>query len=46
MKKNILLQIIAVLFLFLIVQSVFAHGMSEAEKQTILQGGNLQYLFS
>ena len=44
MKKNILLQIIAVLFLFLIVQSVFAHGMSEAEKQTILQGGNLQYL--
>ena len=44
MKKNILLQITAVLFLLLVVQSVFAHGMSEAEKQTILQGGNLQYL--
>ena len=44
MKKNILLQIIAVLFLFLIAQSIFAHGMSETEKQTILQGGNLQYL--
>jgi hydrogenase/urease accessory protein HupE len=44
MKKNILLQFIAVLFLFLIVQQVFAHGMSEAEKQSILQGGNLQFL--
>ena len=44
MKKNIFLNIIAVLLLLLIAQSVFAHGMSEAEKQTILQGGNLQYL--
>jgi len=34
-----------ILFLFaLVATSVYAHGMSEAEKQTILAGGNLQYL--
>ncbi|MBT6663401.1 MAG: HupE/UreJ family protein [Nitrospina sp.] len=31
-------------FTLLVCSFAFAHGMSEAEKQSILQGGNLQYL--
>jgi hydrogenase/urease accessory protein HupE len=31
-------------FILSVCSFVFAHGMSEAEKQSILQGGNLQYL--
>lgn len=44
MKKNNLLTIIAVLFLFLIAQSVFAHGMSEADKEAMVKGGYTQYI--
>ena len=42
MKKIFVLQI---LLTFLLLSSfAYAHGMSEAEKQTILEGGNLQFL--
>ncbi len=41
MKKILLNQI---LFMALFVPSAYSHGMSEAEKQTILEGGNLQFL--
>ena len=42
MKKTLALQI---LFTVLLLSSfAYAHGMSEAEKQTILEGGNLQFL--
>jgi hypothetical protein len=42
MKKNIALQI---LFTALLVySSAHAHGMSEADKQAILDGGNLQFM--
>lgn len=41
MKKVLLIQI---LFVASFVSSACAHGMSEAEKQTILEGGNLQFL--
>jgi hydrogenase/urease accessory protein HupE len=39
---------INLLFVFsslLFVQSAFSHGMSEAEKQAIVEGGNLQYIW-
>ena len=36
-----LLAIVALLF----VGQVFGHGMSEAEKQTIIEGGNLRYIW-
>ena len=36
-----LLTIVALLF----VGQVFGHGMSEAEKQTIIEGGNLRYIW-
>ncbi len=42
MNRN--LKILISLSLFLLPAFAFAHGMSEAEKQSILQGGNLQYL--
>ena len=42
MKKFLVLQTI---FTALLLSSfAYAHGMSEAEKQAILEGGNLQFL--
>lgn len=41
---NKTLQISLLLSLVLLASFAYAHGMSEAEKQSILQGGNLQYL--
>jgi hydrogenase/urease accessory protein HupE len=41
---NKTLQISLLLSLVFLTSFAYAHGMSEAEKQSILQGGNLQYL--
>jgi hydrogenase/urease accessory protein HupE len=41
---NRTLQISLLLSLVFLTSFAYAHGMSEAEKQSILQGGNLQYL--
>ena len=35
---------ISVLFVLLLSSHVFGHGMSDAEKQAIIEGGNLRYL--
>ncbi|MBG7610603.1 MAG: HupE/UreJ family protein [Anaerolineae bacterium] len=40
-KSRWLLAIVTLLF----VGQVFGHGMSEAEKQTIIEGGNLRYIW-
>jgi len=41
-----LISMITGIFLFtLIAQSAYGHGMSEAEKQAIIEGGNLMYLW-
>lgn len=34
-----------VIFTLLMASQVFGHGMSEAEKQTIIEGGNLRYIW-
>ena len=34
-----------VIFIMLVASQAFAHGMSEAEKLTILEGGNLRYMW-
>ncbi len=39
-----ILAILALLIISLILNQAFGHGMSEAEKQSILEGGNLRYL--
>ncbi len=44
MNKLFLKKILFVIFFLCMASFAFAHGMSEAEKQTILDGGNLQYL--
>jgi hydrogenase/urease accessory protein HupE len=41
---NRILQITLFLSLVFLTSFAYAHGMSEAEKQSILQGGNLQFL--
>ena len=40
-RSRWMLAIIALLF----VGQVFGHGMSEAEKQIIIDGGNLRYIW-
>ena len=44
MKKTLSHQILIVVSLLLVSSFAHAHGMSEAEKQTILDGGNLAFL--
>ena len=44
MNKILLNQILFIALFFFMASFAYAHGMSEAEKQTILYGGNLQYL--
>ena len=34
-----------VIFITIVASQVFGHGMSEAEKQTIIEGGNLRYIW-
>ena len=43
-KRTNLSQWTLGIFTFSIASIAYAHGMSEAEKQTILQGGNLEFL--
>lgn len=38
-------QWLVAIFGFFLVSAAFAHGMSEAEKQSIVDGGNLRYLW-
>jgi hydrogenase/urease accessory protein HupE len=44
MNKTHSYQTFCILLFLLMATSAYAHGMSEAEKQTILDGGNLQFL--
>lgn len=45
LKRNFIFIIMATILLVLWSEFAFAHGMSESEKQSILEGGNLQYLW-
>ena len=45
-SKSMVIYLVGGLFLSLLLsQSVYGHGMSEADKQAILDGGNLRYLW-
>lgn len=44
-KQNIFILIAGLLFFMLLSQFAFSHGMSEAEKQSIIEGGNLRYMW-
>jgi hydrogenase/urease accessory protein HupE len=44
-KQNLFLLSIGLILFFLFTNFAFAHGMSEAEKQAIIDGGNWQYLW-
>jgi len=43
-SMNRFLQLLIIVSLVFLTTHAYAHGMSEAEKQSILHGGNLQYL--
>ena len=45
LNRNHILLIVAVLLAFLFSDQVLAHGMSEEEKQSIIDGGNWSYLW-
>jgi len=45
LKQNLLLLIVGVFLLALLTNLAFAHGMSEDEKQAIIDGGNWQYMW-
>lgn len=45
MKPNTILKTVLFLVIVFAAHSVFAHGMSEAEKQAIIGGGYLQYMW-
>jgi len=45
MTPKIFFSLSGIALFFLMTESVFAHGMSEADKQAMLDGGNLQYLW-
>ncbi|MEN8180008.1 MAG: HupE/UreJ family protein [Pseudomonadota bacterium] len=44
-KRNLFFLIAWVLLLTLLSKLAYAHGMSEAEKQSIIEGGNLRYMW-
>lgn len=44
-RRNLLFMIAGVLLLTLLSNLAYAHGMSEAEKQSIIEGGNLRYMW-
>ncbi len=44
-KRNIYFLIASLFFLMLLSQFAYSHGMSEAEKQSIIEGGNLRYMW-
>ncbi|MFT7186481.1 MAG: hypothetical protein ACI84K_001884 [Pseudohongiellaceae bacterium] len=45
MKRNIFLLIIGLILFAFLTNLAFAHGMSEEEKNAIIGGGNLQYMW-
>lgn len=45
LPRNLFALVAGIIALALISNLAFAHGMSESEKQTILQGGNLRYMW-
>ena len=45
LKRNLLFLLATTVMLMLWSQLAFGHGMSEAEKQTIIEGGNLRYIW-
>jgi len=45
MKPKIFFSLIGIALLLLLTESAFPHGMSEADKQAMLGGGYLQYLW-
>lgn len=45
MKPKIIFSLTGIALLFLMTESAFAHGMSEADKQAMLGGGYLQYMW-
>jgi hypothetical protein len=45
LNRNLFLLIAGVFLLTLLSNFAYAHGMSEAEKQSIIEGGNLRYMW-
>ena len=45
MKLKIPINLLCIFSLLLFAQSAFSHGMSEADKQAIVEGGNLQFIW-
>lgn len=45
MKSKIIFSLTGIALLLLLTESVFSHGMSEAEKQAMLDGGYLQFMW-
>lgn len=46
LSKSKIFSLIAGLFVFVLLsQYAYAHGMSEAEKQAVIEGGNLRYMW-
>ncbi len=45
MKPKIFFSLTGIVLLFLMTESVFSHGVSEADKQAMLDGGYLQYMW-
>lgn len=44
-KSSVIFTIVGIFVLMLLSQLTFAHGMSEAEKLSIIDGGNLRYMW-
>ena len=45
MKSKIILKCVGLALVLLNAGQVFAHGMSEADKQAMIDGGTLQYVW-
>lgn len=45
LQRNLLFMVAGIIFLTFISSMAYAHGMSETEKQSIIEGGNLAYLW-
>ncbi len=44
-SRHIVLIVMAIIIYILLSNFAFSHGMSEAEKQSIIEGGNFAYLW-
>lgn len=44
-KRNVFLLIAGLVLAMILTNLAYAHGMSEAEKQSIIEGGNLRYMW-